>query len=112
MSISPGNSVMEGKKAILSCEGDANPPVSQYVWLDSSDRDLPFFSQKLSLEPLRVQHTGSYRCQGINKLGMGESPPSTLTVYCKSLGSLLCPGGAAPFPTLHVQLSQGTPCHQ
>ncbi|XP_037057948.1 B-cell receptor CD22 isoform X6 [Peromyscus leucopus] len=81
VSISPGNSVMEGKKAILSCEGDANPPVSQYVWLDSSDRDLPFFSQKLSLEPLRVQHTGSYRCQGINPLGMGESPPSTLTVY-------------------------------
>ncbi|KAL6035287.1 hypothetical protein STEG23_024870, partial [Scotinomys teguina] len=84
VSISPGDSIMEGKKATLSCESDANPPVSQYVWLDSSNQDLHFFGQKLRLEPLRVQHTGSYRCRGINQLGMSESPPSTLTVYSSS----------------------------
>ncbi|XP_051018032.1 B-cell receptor CD22 [Acomys russatus] len=81
VSISPGASVMEGRKATLSCEGDANPPVSQYVWFDSSDRELHSSGQKLRLEPLRVQDSGSYRCQGSNLLGMGESPPSTLTVY-------------------------------
>lgn len=83
MSISPGDRVMEGMKATLSCESDANPPISQYTWLDSSGQDLYSSGQKLRLEPLRVQHTGSYRCQGTNKLGTGESPPSTLTVYCK-----------------------------
>ncbi|KAL1769132.1 B-cell receptor CD22 isoform X1 [Sigmodon hispidus] len=81
VSISPRDRIMEGGRATLSCESDANPPVSQYAWFDSSDRDLHFSSQKLRLEPLKVQHTGSYRCQGINQLGMGESPPSTLTVY-------------------------------
>lgn len=83
VSISPGDRVMEGTKATLSCESDANPPISQYTWLDSSGQDLYSSGQKLRLEPLRVQHTGSYRCQGTNKLGTGESPPSTLTVYCK-----------------------------
>ncbi|KAK7800015.1 hypothetical protein U0070_022003, partial [Myodes glareolus] len=81
VSISPGDSIMEGKQATLSCESDADPPVSQYVWFDSSNRDLHFSGQKLRLEPLKVQHTGSYRCQGSNRLGKDVSPPSTLTVY-------------------------------
>ncbi|XP_032751060.1 B-cell receptor CD22 [Rattus rattus] len=81
VSISPGDSVMEGKKATLSCESDAHPPVFKYIWFDANDQDLHFSGQKLRLEPLRVQHTGSYRCQGINELGTGKSPPSTLTVY-------------------------------
>lgn len=101
MSISPGDSVMEGKQATLSCESDADPPVSEYIWFDSSNRDLHFSGQKLRLEPLKVQHTGSYRCQGSNRLGKDVSPPSTLTVYCKfpsSLSSLLCPGGYRPLP--------------
>ncbi|XP_075841225.1 B-cell receptor CD22 isoform X1 [Microtus pennsylvanicus] len=81
VSISPGDSIMEGKQATLSCESDANPPVSQYVWFDPSNRDLHVSGQKLRLEPLKVQHTGSYRCQGSNMLGKDVSPPSTLTVY-------------------------------
>ncbi|GAB1291908.1 B-cell receptor CD22 [Apodemus speciosus] len=81
VSISPKDSVMEGKKATLSCESDANPPIFQYTWFDSNGQDLHFSGQKLRLEPLRVQHSGSYRCQGTNELGVGESPPTTLTVY-------------------------------
>ncbi|XP_038195915.1 B-cell receptor CD22 [Arvicola amphibius] len=81
VSISPGDSIMEGKQATLSCESDADPPVSHYVWFDPSNRDLHFSGQKLRLEPLKVQHTGSYRCQGSNSLGKDVSPPSTLTVY-------------------------------
>ncbi|XP_049974914.1 B-cell receptor CD22 [Alexandromys fortis] len=81
VSISPGDSIMEGKQATLSCESDADPPVSQYVWFDPSNRDLHVSGQKLRLEPLKVQHTGSYRCQGSNMLGKDVSPPSTLTVY-------------------------------
>lgn len=81
VSISPRDSVMEGKKATLSCESDANPPIFQYTWFDSSGQDLHFSGQKLRLEPLRVQHSGSYRCQGTNELGVEVSPPTTLTVY-------------------------------
>ncbi|CAO2625872.1 B-cell receptor CD22 [Lemmus lemmus] len=81
VSISPGDSIMEGKQATLSCESDADPPVSQYVWFDSNNRNLHFSGQKLRLEPLKVQHTGTYRCQGSNMLGKDVSPPSTLTVY-------------------------------
>ncbi|XP_034373359.1 B-cell receptor CD22 isoform X2 [Arvicanthis niloticus] len=81
VSITPGDRVMEGKKATLSCESDANPPIFKYIWFDSSGQDLHFSGQKLRLESLRVQHTGSYHCQGTNDLGTGESPPSTLTVY-------------------------------
>ncbi|XP_021065137.1 B-cell receptor CD22 [Mus pahari] len=81
VSISPGDRVMEGKKATLSCESDANPPIFQYTWFDSSGQDLHSSGQKLRLEPLQVQHTGSYRCQGTNGIGTGDSPPSTLTVY-------------------------------
>ncbi|XP_052022029.1 B-cell receptor CD22 isoform X2 [Apodemus sylvaticus] len=81
VSISPRDSVMEGKKATLSCESDANPAIFQYTWFDSRGQDLHFSGQTLRLEPLRVQHSGSYRCQGTNELGVGESPPTTLTVY-------------------------------
>lgn len=117
MSISPGDSVMEGKKATLSCESDAHPPVFKYIWFDANDQDLHFSGQKLRLEPLRVQHTGSYRCQGINELGTGKSPPSTLTVYCKCplpsfLGFLSCPGSCSPLPLPSPVSSPGTPCDQ
>nr|XP_004659856.2 B-cell receptor CD22 [Jaculus jaculus] len=81
VSIHPENSVMEGKKAVLTCESEANPPISQYAWFDGNNRDLTFAGQTLHLEPVKVQHSGSYRCQGANQLGVGESQPTTLTVY-------------------------------
>lgn len=106
---------MEGKKAILSCESDANPPIWQYTWFDSSGQDLHSSGQKLRLEPLEIRHTGSYSCKGTNDLGTGESPPSTLTVYCKfpllsSLGSLPCPGSCSPFPLPSPVSSSDIPC--
>lgn len=114
MSISPGDHVMEGKKATLSCESDANPPISQYTWFDSSGQDLHSSGQKLRLEPLEVQHTGSYRCKGTNGIGTGESPPSTLTVYCKfpllsSLGPCPVLGAAVPSLFLLLCLAQTYP---
>ncbi|XP_003796144.1 B-cell receptor CD22 isoform X2 [Otolemur garnettii] len=81
VSITPANSVMEGKKASLTCESDANPPVFQYTWFDWNNQNLHHGGPMLRLAPLKVQHSGAYRCQGTNQLGVGESPPSTLTVY-------------------------------
>ncbi|MBZ3885318.1 B-cell receptor CD22 [Sciurus carolinensis] len=81
VSITPGDRVMEGRKAALTCESDANPPVSQYTWFDWNNQDLQYTGQTLRLEPVKVEHSGSYWCKGVNRLGEGKSPPSTLTVY-------------------------------
>ncbi|XP_005400104.1 PREDICTED: B-cell receptor CD22 isoform X2 [Chinchilla lanigera] len=81
VSFTPANSVMEGRKAALTCESDANPPVSHYSWFDWNNQDLQYDGQTLRLEPLQIKHSGSYWCRGSNRLGMGDSPPSTLTVY-------------------------------
>nr|XP_004060560.1 B-cell receptor CD22 isoform X8 [Gorilla gorilla gorilla] len=81
VSMSPGDQVMEGKSATLTCESDANPPVSHYTWFDWNNQSLPYHSQKLRLEPVKVQHSGAYWCQGTNSVGKGRSPLSTLNVY-------------------------------
>lgn len=87
MSISPKDSVTEGKKAILTCESDANPPISHYSWFDWNNQNLHHDHRMLRLDPVKVQHSGAYWCQGSNELGVDRSPPSTLTVYCKALPS-------------------------
>ncbi|KAM5210428.1 B-cell receptor CD22 isoform 5-T7 [Hipposideros larvatus] len=81
VSLSPKDGVIEGKKAILTCESDADPPISEYAWFDWNNENLQHYSQMLILDPVTVQHSGAYRCQGANRLGVGRSPPSTLTVY-------------------------------
>ncbi|XP_011803343.1 PREDICTED: B-cell receptor CD22 isoform X6 [Colobus angolensis palliatus] len=81
VSMSQGNQVMEGKTAILTCESDANPPVSSYTWFDWNNQSLPSSGRMLRLEPVKVQHSGAYWCQGTNRVGKGHSPLFTLTVY-------------------------------
>uniref|UniRef100_A0A8D1S8W9 B-cell receptor CD22 n=1 Tax=Sus scrofa TaxID=9823 RepID=A0A8D1S8W9_PIG len=81
VSISPKDGVVEGKTAVLSCEGDANPPIFQYTWFDWNNQDIHHYHQTLKLDPVTVQHSGAYWCQGVNQLGRNHSPPSTLTVH-------------------------------
>lgn len=84
VAISPKDEVIEGKKAVLTCESDANPPILQYAWFDWNNQNLRHYDQMLRLDPVKVQHSGAYRCQATNRLGTGQSPPGTLTVYCKA----------------------------
>ncbi|XP_025125604.1 B-cell receptor CD22 isoform X5 [Bubalus bubalis] len=81
VSISPKDGVVEGKTAVLTCESDANPPTSHYDWFDGNNQNLHHYGQMLRLEPVKLQHAGSYWCRGTNRLGQSQSPPSTLTVY-------------------------------
>uniref|UniRef100_A0A8D2F379 B-cell receptor CD22 n=1 Tax=Theropithecus gelada TaxID=9565 RepID=A0A8D2F379_THEGE len=81
VSMSQGNQVMEGKTATLICESDANPPVYSYAWFDWNNQSLPYSGRMLRLEPVKVQHSGAYWCQGTNRVGKGHSPLITLTVY-------------------------------
>lgn len=123
MSISPKDSVMEGQKAVLICEGDANPPISQYTWFDWNNQDLHNYDRMLRLDPVNIKHSGAYWCQGTNRLGEGRSPPSTLTIYCKapflvssgldsSCGfppKLCVADHLLPIPSLPVLLAQPSP---
>ncbi|XP_045652639.1 B-cell receptor CD22 [Ursus americanus] len=79
--ISPKDQVMEGKKAVLTCESDANPPIFQYTWFDWNNQNLHHYDQMLRLDPVKIQHSGAYWCEAANQLGRAQSPPSTLTVY-------------------------------
>ncbi|XP_036985419.2 B-cell receptor CD22 isoform X4 [Artibeus jamaicensis] len=97
VSISPKDSVMEGKKAVLTCESDANPPISQYTWFDWNNQNLHHDDQMLRLDPVKVQHSGTYWCQGANRLGMDQSPPRILTVYYTLETYLFPPEGCAIF---------------
>ncbi|XP_068384581.1 B-cell receptor CD22 isoform X3 [Eschrichtius robustus] len=84
VSISPKDRLVEGRKAVLTCESDANPPTSHYTWFDWNNQDLRHYDQTLRLDPVTLQHSGAYWCQGTNRLGRGQSPPTTLTVYYSS----------------------------
>ncbi|XP_059760281.1 B-cell receptor CD22 isoform X3 [Balaenoptera ricei] len=84
VSISPKDRLVEGKKAVLTCESDANPPTSHYTWFDWNNQDLRHYDQTLRLDPVTLQHSGAYWCQGTNSLGRGQSPPTTLTVHYSS----------------------------
>uniref|UniRef100_A0A4W2HCU8 B-cell receptor CD22 n=1 Tax=Bos indicus x Bos taurus TaxID=30522 RepID=A0A4W2HCU8_BOBOX len=75
VSISPKDGVVEGKTAVLTCESDANPPISHYDWFDGKNQDLHYYGQMLRLEPVKLQHAGSYWCRGTNRLGQSQSPP-------------------------------------
>ena len=92
VSISPKDGVVEGKTAVLTCESDANPPISHYDWFDGKNQDLHYYGQMLRLEPVKLQHAGSYWCRGTNRLGQSQSPPTTLTVYCKAPSFFSGPG--------------------
>lgn len=111
VSISPKDGVVEGKTAVLSCEGDANPPIFQYTWFDWNNQDIHHYHQTLKLDPVTVQHSGAYWCQGVNQLGRNHSPPSTLTVHCKAPSLLFSgPGHSCGFPPAFQTISQLPPC--
>lgn len=84
VTFSPQSSVVEGKKVLLRCEGEANPSIYHYAWFDWNNQDLHHYEQTLRLEPVTVQHSGAYWCQGMNQLGKSRSPLTTLTVHYSS----------------------------
>lgn len=107
MTFSPQSSVVEGKMVVLRCEGEANPSIYHYAWFDWNNQDLHHYEQTLRLEPVTVQHSGAYWCQGINELGQSRSPLTTLTVRCKHFWSWLPlrPLPATPVCVLHISSS-------
>ncbi|XP_017308468.1 B-cell receptor CD22 isoform X1 [Ictalurus punctatus] len=80
--ISAKGDIMEGHAVNLICISNANPPVKRYTWYKviggqpwakGSSRNLTFTS-------VRSHNAGQYYCTVWNVLGMGMSPPVTLSV--------------------------------
>lgn len=103
---------MEGKKAVLTCESDANPPIFQYTWFDWNNQNLHHYDQMLRLDPVKIQHSGAYWCEAANQLGRAQSPPSTLTVYCKASPLFFSEPPSPSLPPLSCGAAQPvTPSH-
>lgn len=77
--------IMEGHVVNLTCISNANPPVKRYTWYKviGGQPWAKGSSQNLTFTSVRSHHAGQYYCTVWNILGMGMSPPVTLSVLCK-----------------------------
>ncbi|KAF4076117.1 hypothetical protein AMELA_G00226870 [Ameiurus melas] len=110
--ISAKGDIMEGHAVNLICISNANPPVKRYAWYKviggqpwakGSSRNLTFTS-------VRSHNAGQYYCAVWNVLGMGMSPPVTLSVLCRlkviALASAVCVSVALITLTVAVMISK------
>ncbi|KAI9529178.1 hypothetical protein NQZ68_013485 [Dissostichus eleginoides] len=68
VSVSPSAEIEEGSSVTLTCSSDANP-AANYTWY-KEDEDSPKASgQIFSITDFRAEHSGSYSCGALNKLG-------------------------------------------
>ncbi|XP_060756413.1 B-cell receptor CD22 isoform X1 [Neoarius graeffei] len=74
--------IMEGHVVNLMCISNANPPVKRYAWYKviGGQPWVKGSSQNLTFTSVRSHHAGQYSCTVWNSLGMGMSPPVTLSV--------------------------------
>lgn len=83
--ISAKGDIMEGHVVNLTCISNANPLVKRYAWYKviGGQPWAKGSSQNLTFTSVRSHHGGQYYCTVWNVLGMGMSPPVTLSVLCK-----------------------------
>ncbi|KAM9436724.1 sialoadhesin [Clarias gariepinus] len=80
--ISASGDIMEGHTVNLTCISNANPPVNRYAWYKvfGGQPWAKGSSQNLTFTSVHSHHAGQYSCTVWNVLGMGLSPPVTLSV--------------------------------
>ncbi|MCJ8745420.1 hypothetical protein PDJAM_G00129960 [Pangasius djambal] len=80
--ISTKGDIMEGHAVNLTCMSNANPPVKRYAWYKviGGQPWAKGSSQNLTFTSVHSHHAGQYYCTTWNVLGMGMSPPVTLSV--------------------------------
>ncbi|XP_059932434.1 B-cell receptor CD22-like isoform X1 [Gadus macrocephalus] len=77
----PGK-IKEGGSVTLSCSSDANP-AAKYTWFKDNQPLLWEPSQLYTLDPVRSQDRGTYRCQARNQYGYLASNSVFIDVLCK-----------------------------
>ncbi|KAM3656892.1 low affinity immunoglobulin gamma Fc region receptor II-like [Ammospiza maritima maritima] len=78
----PAQTLLEGETVTLRCRGWRNNPITSMSFYHE-EKELRVVSNgtELSLSPLQLNHSGSYRCKGwVNPWGWQESAPVTVTV--------------------------------
>ncbi|XP_033985942.1 B-cell receptor CD22-like [Trematomus bernacchii] len=72
VSVRPSAEIEEGSSVTLTCSSDANP-AANYTWY-KEDEDSPKASgQIFNITDFRAEHSGSYSCGALNKLGHSNS---------------------------------------
>ncbi|NXY54145.1 SN protein, partial [Callaeas wilsoni] len=87
VSLSPSSgNIGVGDTVTLSCEvGSSHPPVSGYRW--HKDGVAVGTERVLTLQGVRREDHGRYRCEAQNALGAGVSPPVTLRVFSAEISA-------------------------
>ncbi|XP_048144529.1 low affinity immunoglobulin gamma Fc region receptor II-like isoform X2 [Corvus hawaiiensis] len=98
----PARALLEGDTVTLRCRGWQNKPVTS-VSFYREEKQLQLFRDgtELSLSPLRLHHSGRYRCRGwvYSEVSGGwiepESAPVTVTVHVPVANATISPGALA-----------------
>ncbi|XP_048144443.1 Fc receptor-like protein 4 isoform X14 [Corvus hawaiiensis] len=93
----PARALLEGDTVTLRCRGWQDKPVTS-VSFYHEEKQLQRFRDgtELSLSPLRLHHSGRYRCRGsVYYEGWKESAPVTVTVHVPVANATISPGALA-----------------
>ncbi|KAL1281314.1 hypothetical protein QQF64_000117 [Cirrhinus molitorella] len=77
VSISPSAEIVEGKKVILNCSSDSNPP-AEISWFKGGT--FVGSGRIYSISKISSDHSGEYKCKSINEHGEKDSDNVTLNV--------------------------------
>ncbi|KAI9529172.1 hypothetical protein NQZ68_013479 [Dissostichus eleginoides] len=72
VSVSPSAEIEEGSSVTLTCSSDANP-AANYTWYKENEDSPKASGQIFTITDFRAEHSGSYSCGALNKLGRSNS---------------------------------------
>ena len=75
--------VTEGANATLYCNATGNPAPS-IVWIRGSTGLVVSSNNMLTIEAIKRNESGSYKCRAWNGIGKNSTNSCTVDVHCKS----------------------------
>ncbi|XP_059716766.1 Fc receptor-like A isoform X2 [Haemorhous mexicanus] len=89
----PARVLLEGDTVTLRCRGRWNSPVTKVRFFkDENNLTRPLNATELSLSPLQLNHSGSYRCKGWVRSWPSGSAAVTVTVHVPVANATITPG--------------------
>ncbi|XP_059716614.1 Fc receptor-like A [Haemorhous mexicanus] len=89
----PARALLEGDIVTLRCRGRWNSPVTKVRFFkDKNNLKRSLNATELSLSPLQLNHSGSYRCKGWVRSWPSGSAAVTVTVHVPVANATITPG--------------------
>ncbi|XP_059717129.1 Fc receptor-like protein 5 isoform X1 [Haemorhous mexicanus] len=111
----PARALLEGDTVTLRCRGRWNSPVTKVRFFkDENNLTRSLNATELSLSPLQLNHSGSYRCKGWVRSWPSGSAAVTVTVHVPVANATITPGSlshqvhAGDPVTLHCLVQVGS----